>query len=116
MEDLKKSVTRTKKYLDEEKTRTELWWLLWGIAVAFLVQVTYDSFGLSFNKQTQVTLGFALSSGMLIVLGIYAYFRFYRIKKLTNELAKETENAIEELKLKVEKLEKAKEVDKKSKR
>jgi len=57
------------KESDEE---TGLWWVIWGIGIAFAIQVTYDGLGELFGSRLKIVFGCAIAASILFLLGYYA--------------------------------------------
>jgi len=51
----------------------QLYWLIFGIFIAFSLQVTYDSIGLYFGQEWKITLGWFMVTLISIWLSLYAY-------------------------------------------
>jgi hypothetical protein len=57
---------------EQEKRATNLWLTIWGIGVAFLIQVLYDGFGLWLGKSLQFVAGCVIAVIFLASLVVWA--------------------------------------------
>ena len=62
--------------VDKTKRIADVWLAVWGIGVAFLMQVLYDGFGLVLGKALQFYVGLAVAAIFLIGLAIVAVHYF----------------------------------------
>ena len=62
--------------------KEDLWWLLWGIVMAFIIQVLYDVFGQSFytNIMPHYLWGLLIAIVSIVVLLVWGR----RLKKSVN--------------------------------
>jgi hypothetical protein len=60
---------------EQHQNKKNMWLAIWGIGVAFLIQVIYDGFGF-YGKSIQVFIGVAISAVLLLGLAIYALRNF----------------------------------------
>ena|SRR4030067_133792 len=62
-----------------ENKKREFWLFLWGIFIAFLIQVIYDAIGF-FGQNLKIVIGLALAFVALAILALIAYCKFYKKK------------------------------------
>jgi hypothetical protein len=67
-------------------TKEEFWWLLWGIILAFSLQVLYDGLGIYFNQFVKFWGGLIIEGFLGILLIWLSRFRVNQ-NKLNNDMA-----------------------------
>jgi hypothetical protein len=69
------SATNETNMGEQHQNRKDIWLVVWGIGVAFLIQVIYDGFGF-YGKSLQTFIGVAIAAVLLLGLAIYAVRNF----------------------------------------